>query len=257
MIGSRSGVPVNMLGMTLSSLASNLTVFNLAARPPSSLPSVSRARPTREARPCCESQAILLQFTRPGKGYLAAAGAIGPAPDDASTSLARERPESRSVPGPSPALLPSEYRRSPWQWSLSSSDPSIRTLGARARAAARRPIVSGRALRPRSILPSVSRATLARAASSGYVSPAASRQVGSPGSARGIHPHAGSFTSPAVPRRLSARLTVATSSPARSPRATRRLRSRTVAPLRPRSCPAALADRPASVRRRCIATLLT
>src|SRR5438105_6461339 len=97
LIGSRSGVPVNMLGMTLSSLASNLTVFNLAARPPSSLPSVSRARPIREARPCCESPAILLQFTRPGKGYLAAAGALGPAPDDARTSLARERQGGSSI----------------------------------------------------------------------------------------------------------------------------------------------------------------
>src|SRR5207245_968174 len=86
-----------MLGMTLSSLASNLTVFNLAARPPSSLPSVSRARPIREARPCCESPAILLQFPRPGKGYLAAFGAPEGLSGRARTSLhndGRDSPET-------------------------------------------------------------------------------------------------------------------------------------------------------------------
>jgi hypothetical protein len=60
-----------------------------------------------------------------------------------------------------------------------------------------------------------------------------------------------------LPDPSNTRLALATRSPPRCPRATSRLRSRTVAPLRPRTWPVCVAESPASVRKRNMAVLRT
>ena len=202
-----------MLGITSSAAASDMTVLERAGRPRSILLSVSRAIPTRQANWSCVKPAFILHCSRPGSGRPGRTRGTGPAPQRPGTSSA-DTPQRSSI-DQCAAPLETTCDAPLIDWWPAPGEVRIRVSHVTPKAAARRSITSGRTGRPRSILPSVSRAIPARAATSGWVMPRASRHARSPGTRRGAQRIA--LSSAAKPRTASACLTLATSSPARLP----------------------------------------